>query len=387
MWHNTWRKQDTKIHRHWFVAPNNNWMPSGCASVPLLWILGWMALYSQLAVLVSYIGVTGIFTPEFTLQFRPCQAVPRGGAFSSPFSLQCTHVHRCPSSESPPCTSPPFVPCWNQWQVGTLWTIPNVFRKSISLWMKRASLRCRFSLYSAQAWVIHVLAGSGGGRMCWRTCSKPTDIFMALAQGMSKFRTVAITEHTSTAIHFAQECTGNQCSAAQDCVWEFISIAGAKFEISSVDSKLFEVSCEGGKMHKLVIRVPCETDESTRLSTHVYLHGCKEVIWWTLINWSILSIVRLIITYSTWLAFTFATTPSPPVNCNDRHGMYKVLSSEAPILAIWLSECYQHLETLCSRQKGIPKEVDAHTRHELNSTWLTIEFHFEWNEMKSNILV
>lgn len=52
-------------------------------------------------------------------------------------------------------------------------------------------------------------------------------IFMALAAGVSKVRTVELTEHTRTAMHFAQECTG------------------ARFEVSHVGPNLLEINCEG----------------------------------------------------------------------------------------------------------------------------------------------
>eukprot|EP00747_Dinoflagellata_sp_TGD_P169394 gnl/TRDRNA2_/TRDRNA2_198301_c0_seq1.p1 gnl/TRDRNA2_/TRDRNA2_198301_c0~~gnl/TRDRNA2_/TRDRNA2_198301_c0_seq1.p1 ORF type:complete len:446 (+),score=61.70 gnl/TRDRNA2_/TRDRNA2_198301_c0_seq1:66-1340(+) len=61
-------------------------------------------------------------------------------------------------------------------------------------------------------------------------CSDQVVIFMALAAGRSMFRTGPLTEHTRTAIHFAQACTG------------------ASFQVTSVpgsDGQLFEVQCDG----------------------------------------------------------------------------------------------------------------------------------------------
>eukprot|EP00746_Dinoflagellata_sp_MGD_P028948 gnl/MRDRNA2_/MRDRNA2_168508_c0_seq1.p1 gnl/MRDRNA2_/MRDRNA2_168508_c0~~gnl/MRDRNA2_/MRDRNA2_168508_c0_seq1.p1 ORF type:complete len:228 (+),score=36.61 gnl/MRDRNA2_/MRDRNA2_168508_c0_seq1:70-684(+) len=60
-------------------------------------------------------------------------------------------------------------------------------------------------------------------------CSDQVIIFMALAPGCSAFRTGPLTEHTRTAIHFAQVCTGAE--------FEVVSVPGSK--------DLFEVRCNG----------------------------------------------------------------------------------------------------------------------------------------------
>jgi len=74
-----------------------------------------------------------------------------------------------------------------------------------------------------------LLADIARGACLDEHCADQMIIFMALATGVSVFRTGPLTEHTRTAIHFAQLCTG------------------AEFQVNEVSEAkhLFEVICTG----------------------------------------------------------------------------------------------------------------------------------------------
>merc|ERR1719443_1140086 len=81
----------------------------------------------------------------------------------------------------------------------------------------------------AQEAVETLLADLRRGACLDSHCADQMIIFMALADGNSAIRTGPLTEHTRTAIHFAQMCTGAE--------FQVLPVAGSK--------DLFEVRCNG----------------------------------------------------------------------------------------------------------------------------------------------